>query len=221
VRLAEDCEVDREVIDDGCSTLQADVDCTWRDETVDGVQTYRDYYATGLSPLPSSREVSRGACRKRLTRDWWTRDKTYACEGSPRRFDASFSSERYAVISSTFDKDTGAFEDLRTAPDGTQSRHAMTTPLPPPDDASCQRMCKTRKPRPGQSMGETGSTGHLNPSPPAWDYTYRDCTEDDVCPVGAGEDVVSACNCNGNFAEAVSMMQTIRMAAQDLQCTAP
>jgi len=221
LRLAEDCEFDRETIDDSCSTLQANVHCTWRDENVDGVQTYRDHYSTGLSPLPSSREITRGACRQRYTRDWWTRSKTYTCEGAPRQFDTSFSTERYSVISSTFNKDTGAFEDQRTAPDGTRTRHSMTAPLPPPDDTSCQRMCKTRKPRAGQSMGEMGSTGQLNPSTPAWDYTYRDCSETDVCPAGAGEEIVAACNCSSNFGEAVTMMQTIRMTAQDMQCNPP
>lgn len=221
LRFNEDCELDREYIDDGCSTLQANVHCTWRDETVDSVQTYRDHYSTGLSPLPSSREITRGACRQRITRDWWTRSKTYTCEGAPRPFDTSFSTERYSVISSTFNKDTGAFEDQRTAADGSRSRHSMTAPLPPPDDSSCQRMCKTRKPRAGRSMGERGSTGQLNPSTPAWDYTYRDCTETDVCPIGTGEEIVSACNCGSNFLEAVTMMQTIRMTAQDMQCNPP
>ena len=221
LRFFDDCEIDREVVDDACSSLQANVNCTWRDENVDGVQTYRDYYATGLSPLPSSREVTRGACRQRFTRDWWTRAKTYACEGAPRQVDASFASERYSVISSTFNPNTGAFEDQRTAADGTKTRYSMNTPLPPPDDTSCQRMCKTRKPRPGQAMGEIGSTGQLNPSTPAWDYTYRDCSEGDVCPAEPGEEIVSACNCSSSFLEAVTMMQTIRMTAQDLQCSPP
>ena len=221
LRFHEDCEFEREFVDDGCSALQANVACTWRDETVDSVQTYRDYYATGLSPLPSSREVTRGSCRQRFTRDWWTRNKTYACDGAPRQFDTRFSTERYAVISSTFNKDTGAFEDQRTEPDGMQTRHSMTAPLPPSDETSCQRMCKTRKPRPGQAMGQMGSTGQLNPSSPAWDYTYRDCMAADVCPLDPGEDVVSACNCDSNFMEAVTLMQTIRMTAQDMQCNPP
>ena len=221
LRFHEDCELDREVVDDACSSLEANVACTWRDEHVDAVPTYRDYYATGLWPLPSSREITRGACRTRFTRAWWNRSKTYACEGASRQFDARFSSERYAVVSSTFDPDTGAFEDQRTASDGTKTRHELSTTLPARDDASCQRMCKTRKPRPGQAMGERGSTGQLNPSSPAWDYTYRDCGQTDACPADAGEEVVSACNCDSNFAEAVTMMQTIRMTAQDLQCTPP
>ncbi|HKY19656.1 MAG TPA: hypothetical protein VJM31_00435 [Vicinamibacterales bacterium] len=221
LRFHDDCELARESVDDGCSALEANVQCNRRDEQVDGVQTYRDYYSTGLWPLPSSHEVTHGSCHQRFTRDWWLRTKTYACEGAARQFDARFSTERHAVISSSFNKDTGAFEDLRTGADGTPTRPSMTTPLPPSDDASCQRMCKTRKPRPGQAMGEVGSTGQLNPSTPAWDYTYRDCTVGDICPVGAGEDIVAACNCDSTFAEAVSMMQTIRMTAQDTQCRAP
>lgn len=221
LQFAQDCELDRESIDDACGALESNVQCTRRDESIDGVPVYRDYYATGLAPLPSSRELTRGSCRVSLTRDYWEKQRTYVCEGGSRPFDASASRERYEVVSSTFDPATGHFEDLRTQADGVQSRHALSTALPPPQDASCQRMCKTRKPRPGQAMGAAGSTGTLNPAAPAWDITYRDCSEADVCPLGPDEEIVSACNCDSSFLEAVSVMQTIRMSAQDTQCVAP
>ena len=221
VQFAEDCELEQESIDDACGALETNVQCTRRDESSDGVPVYRDYYATGLSPLPSSREFTRGSCRLALTRDYWGKRRTYVCEGSSRQFDASFSSERYQVVSSTFDPNTGRFDDVRTQPDGSQSHFSLTTSLPPAQDASCQRMCKTRKPRPGLAMGDGGSTGQLNPAAPAWDITYRDCSEADVCPLGVGEELVSACDCTSNFMQAVSIMQTIRMTAQDMQCNAP
>lgn len=221
VLLNEECDFDRETINDGCTALDANMSCAWRDESVDTVQTRRDYFSTGLSPLPSSRTLSRGSCSRSYTRDFWEKQRVYTCEGAARQFDGQAAADRYSVVSSSFDTTTGQFQDMRTDSTGAKTYYTMSTPLPPPDTVTCQRMCKTRKPRAGQSMGESGSTGKLNPSAPAWDYTYRDCDAADVCTLGPGEELASACDCQSNFAAAVTMMQSIRMTQQDMQCTAP
>lgn len=219
--LAENCEFDQEYVDNACAALDANMACSWRDETVDTAATRQNYYSTGLSQLPSSRTFSRGSCSLSFTRDYWEKQRVYTCEGAQRQFDGKAAADRYSVVSSSFDSTTGQFQDMRTDGSGAKTYYSMSTPLPPPEATGCQRMCKTRKPRAGQSMGESGSTGKLNPSAPAWDYTYRECDASDVCPLEAGEEVAAACDCQSNFAAAVSMMQSIRMTQQDMQCTAP
>jgi hypothetical protein len=58
----------------------------------------------------------------------------------------------------------------------------------------------------------------LNDTGVAWNYNYKNCSAG-ACPLAAGEEMVSACNCQSNFAQAAAMMQTIRMVKQDQVCS--
>lgn len=220
-RFGADCRVASESVNNGCATLEQNMACTLRDENVDSVFTYRSYSSTGVSPLPSEREFFAPGCSYKLTRDWWVKKREYSCEGEGDEFDVSYAEDRYQVISSSYDADTGAFTDRRVAEDGTVSSHAMTTPLVPKAPTECQPMCKTRKPRPGPHLREDGtSSSELNVTGPAWDYTFYECEQSNICPAGAGEEVIKTCNCNDSFMEAVTVMQSIRMMTQDAQCVA-
>ena len=66
---------------------------------------------------------------------------------------------------------------------------------------------------PGAERPAPGAT----PSPPLADLVVIRAS---VCPLGPGEEIVSACGCLDDFPEAVVMMQTVRLAGADLACTA-
>lgn len=47
-----------EDVEDHCEEVASDPSCSLKDESVDGVQTYRNFVPTGLSPSPSCRNVT-------------------------------------------------------------------------------------------------------------------------------------------------------------------
>lgn len=215
------CEVASESIDNMCSTREDNADCRLKEEWVDGVQTVANYYSTGLYPLPSSRPLGDGGSCNAGTaeRPFWQKKRTYVCKTGDQPYDGEDAKKRYQSIHSSFDPDTGTYTDQQKK-NGSWSSSAASITLPPKDEVpGCRMMCKTRKPRPGTAMVEGGATSRLNNTGPAWDYTYRECSEASVCPAAGDEEIVSPCDCSSNFNEAATMMQNIRMVGQDLICT--
>jgi hypothetical protein len=49
-------------------------------------------------------------------------------------------------------------------------------------------------------------------------YYYRTC-EKGVCPVQAGEEMDIPCRCMNDFGAASTLLQTLRLAGQDMICT--
>ncbi|MGC4251394.1 MAG: hypothetical protein QM605_08000 [Sphingobium sp.] len=68
-----------ERIVDLCAGYAGDANCQLHDETVDGVETLRNGVATGLTPLPQTRQFESGACKLNLTRPWFERQRRYRC----------------------------------------------------------------------------------------------------------------------------------------------
>lgn len=219
VTLKQRCRIQSETINNGCATLEARSDCSLRNARTDGVETRKNYSSTGLAPLPSSRTLSGPGCSMTVIRDWWQEQRDYTCETAEGR-DLSYADRRQQSVRDSFDPETGQFTDNRMGADGSWGTHGMTAALPPPDGDGCIRMCRTRQNRPGPAMGAEGSVSNQNPGGPANDFTYRECDASNVCPLEAGETMVAACDCRSNFMEAVMMMQTIRMTAQDFVCVA-
>lgn len=217
--LTQDCAIQSETINNGCATLESRGDCSLRNATRDGVTTHENFSATGLTPLPSTRTLSGPGCSFTLTREWWQEQRDYTCS-SGSAHDLSYANQRHQSVRNSFNTETGAFTDSRMGEGGAWSQHGMTATLPPPDPAGCIRMCRTRKTAAGPAMGSQGSVSNQNNTGPANDFTYRECSAADVCPLEAGETMVAPCDCSSNFMEAVTMMQTIRMTAQDFVCEA-
>lgn len=214
------CDIGREYIDDNCATPENNASCVLRQETVDGVATWDNYYGTGLAPLPSSRSFSESGCTETVTRDWWRSDRIYSCDGEESEFDGQAAADRYETIHGSFDAQTGDFNDRRRSGEGGYQTFGESMTLPPDDPTGCTKTCKTRRPRAGQAMGDggalSGSDGE-NATGVAYDYTYYEC-EDTTCPAEPGETIVESCNCSSSFFEAFSYMQTIRQAQQDFIC---
>ncbi len=98
-------------------------------------------------------------------------------------------------------------------------------PFALPDRGSvpaCEPVCKTRAPARNTAATLDGVVGTKQNAPVGWDTFYHACTAaggGDVCPVGPGEEIVSACGCLDDFPEAVVMMQTVRLGGADMVCT--
>lgn len=65
-----------------------------------------------------------------------------------------------------------------------------------------------------------GVVGAKQNTPTGYDTFYHSCGSENVCPLGAGEELVSACGCLDDFPEAAVMMQSLRLGGADLVCTA-
>ncbi|WP_367305118.1 hypothetical protein [Sphingomonas tagetis] len=108
----------------------------------------------------------------------------------------------------------------RTAAGGTAE---TTRPFSLPDRGSvpaCEPICKTRAPKINTQTALQGVIGTQQNDPASFDTFYHSCGTANVCPLGPGEELVSACGCLDDFPEAVVMMQTVRLAGADLTCTA-
>jgi hypothetical protein len=111
--------------------------------------------------------------------------------------------------------------DRTKSADGTIT--TSTRPFALPDRGTvpaCEPICKTRAPRASSDVAVDGVVGARQNDPAGWDIFYHSCATDSVCPLGEGEELISACGCLDDFPEAVVMMQTVRLSGADLVCTA-
>lgn len=208
------CALLPDTIADGCTALESNDQCMILGETVDSVVTVRDRQATYLSPLPSMRRIEGSRCGFDVTRDWWKKDRTYACtEDQPRDIDLS----RIAYIESN--STSTEFADRRTSPEGVVSY--STGDLGISDFApvsECQQVCKTRIPSVRDQISITGPVSEPRNLPEVYDYFYRACSAG-TCPASDGEEVVTACQCMDNFAEATAIMLAMKNAGSDVICS--
>jgi hypothetical protein len=220
-RVREGCAIDREDVVDGCVAAASNDLCRLKNEWVDDVQTVREFRPTGLGPLPSSRSVGLACTLELGPREWWRTRREYECRQTANPVDGSTAVERYRSIHSTIDVSSGNFTDRRMTGDNTFTLEAANVSVPAETFANaCTPMCRTRKLRPGANIGESGPTTTLNATGVAYDFTYKECDEAGACPLEPGEEQANACDCQSNFAHAASLMQAIRMVAEDTTCSA-
>lgn len=117
---------------------------------------------------------------------------------------------------------SGAYTDEREI-DGARVRSDETILMPTAPYAPRPRtmVCKTVRPRPGIEIADGQAVNNLNTTGPANDFSFKECDDSGVCPLEPGETLVSGCAVNSNFAQAATMMQTVRLIGQDTQCVAP
>lgn len=220
-RVNESCEVAAEEIVDGCVAAEGNSRCRLRNEWVDGVQTVSEYRTTGLGPLPSSRVVGTSCTINTGNRAWWRTEREYDCRSEEPTTDLSAMAERYEAIHDSISLTDGTFTDRITNADGSIQTLASAIPvLTERGSNACVPTCRTRKPRPGANVTTSGPNTAQNVTGVAYDFSFREC-ESATCPVEPGEEVVGACDCRNNFGQAVAMMQTIRMVAEDTSCEVP
>jgi hypothetical protein len=217
VRVDTACEVSERLID-LCSGYAADPKCHLGDEQIDGVQTFRNGVATGLKPLPQTRLFGSATCTFQFTRPFYLRDRSYKCvTDSGATPEPDLNRGAYIIDHST---ETLIADRVRHE-DG--SITISTRPFAMPDRgtvAPCESVCKTRAPKLNAAAAPAGVMASQQNDPAGWDIFYHACDADNVCPLGAGEEIVSGCGCLDDFPEAVVMMQTVRLAGADMVCTA-
>lgn len=195
-----------------------DPKCYLEDEGVDGVQTFRSGVATGLKPLPQTRLFGTGACTLQLTRDFFDRTRSYLCETDnsalPR---PDLSRGAYIIDHST----ETLLVDRTTTSVGAVQTSTRAFSLPTRGSVpTCEPICKTRARVQNTAVAPAGVVGSSQDDPAGWDTFYHACDAQNTCPMGPGEELVSACGCLDDFPEAVVMMQTVRLGGADLVCTA-
>ncbi len=89
-----------------------------------------------------------------------------------------------------------------------------------PTVGPCINMCKTRKAKTTPDMSISGQVDkNNNAGVVKYDNFYYECDTGNTCPSGPGEEIVKACQCLNEFAEASAIMQVMRQAGQDMICT--
>ena len=205
-----------ESIADTCGTYADDDRCGIDGETVDGVPTFRNGGRTGLTPLAQPRTLYGARCTKSFSKPWFVRDRTYACEVDAldaRTFDFNRASHIYS--GSTFDQ----FADRQVGEGGSivglTGSYTIDTEF---GIGECEQICKTRTTEPDTEVSSTGVVGDLLKNPEAGSFNYHQCAAG-VCPAGPGETIVGECGCLNEFPQALTLMQSFRLAGQDLICS--
>jgi len=206
---------------DLCAGYAADANCQLHDETVDGVQTFRNGVGTGLTPLPQTRLFESGACSLSLVRAWFDRDRRYRCTIDTGVLpQPDLSRGAYIIDHST---ETLLADRIKTG-DGGYATSSRAFALPDRGSvAACEPICKTRAPKANTGVAPDGVVGSRQNIPSGWDTFYHACKTTSAgaasCPIGDGEELVSDCGCLDDFPEAIVMMQTVRLGGADMICT--
>jgi len=208
-----------EGVDDQCSTLENDSTCRLQSETVDGVQTFSNFNSTGLTPLPNCRDYTGQVGTNTICRDWWQKKRTYLCGSQAYDFSAIGTRFGTVVTSATDNTSSLDFQDkVLTAGGWTDTSGSIA--LPARDSSStCEQACKTRLPKKDTQVTVTGDVTKMRNPATSYDFFYRVCDQNSHCPAGTGEEVVKDCQCLNEFAEAATIIQTLRVAGKDTICT--
>ncbi|RMB05049.1 hypothetical protein [Eilatimonas milleporae] len=215
VRYEPSCALE-ETIDDTCAPHAESDQCRLVDEIVDSVPTFRNGGRTGLTPLAGSRTLHGAKCSRSFTRPWFDRARTYECEtDGPGRRAFDFSRPAHILGNSTVD------DYADRLPAGGDQFRSLTGPYSARFDMGipdCEQICKTSFQTEDTDVSNTGVVNTLLNEARTIQYQYHQCAAG-VCPVGPGEEIVEDCGCLSDFNDALLLMQTFRLAGQDLICT--
>lgn len=216
IQLDTSCEVSERLVD-LCAGYAQDAACRLDSETVDGVTTFFNGVNTGLKPLAQTRLFGSGNCTFQYSRDFFERDRRYKCLIDSGVMSApDLSRSAYIIDHST----ETLLADRTLSANGTISTSTRAFSLPDRGTVpACEPICKTRAPKANSDVAMSGVVGAAQNDPEGWNNFYHSCTADNVCPLGEGEELVTACGCLDDFPEAAVMMQTVRLAGSDLACT--
>ncbi len=223
IRVKDACEV---IFSDNntCQQVENRSDCKLWNEKVNGTYTVRSGVKTGLQPLKSCQLI----CNQYVCPEYWSIERTYKCD-SQGSFDLSDAGHKVSTVvpSVNFDKQKGEliYTDTLKQQGSWQEypdRKIKLTPMP--EGSDCEYTCKVRVNRENTQVSFSGviSSMHTNIQ---GDYVYlnRKCERNDsgtfICPTLQGEEIVADCRCQDDFPAASTIMQTIRLAGQDLICS--
>ena len=213
-----------ESIDDQCLALEQNSNCKAEEEKVDNVYTIKNYTPTGLIPLATCKDFL-GYYDHNICRDWWEKERTYLCQNAAK-FDLTDAMQRVRSIDKTTKETNGVatYTDYRQD-DKTQSwvtegnTFDLGVAKNQPYD-TCSKVCKTRKPKQDSQASQSGVTSQYRKDINTYEFYYRQCyPSTTTCPAGAGEEIIKDCQCINEFAEAFTLLETIKEAGKDSICS--
>lgn len=217
VEVQDYCEK-QESISDTCSTFEQDPTCVLKDEIIDGVYTVKNGIRTGLRPLPQCRVF----CGQQYCPDYWRIERIYTC--TSQGVDLSKAKQRLATIvpSTQYNESQGqiTFNDIRYENNQWKSypNQIFWVGTETKPDA-CEQACRVRVATKDTQVGIAGNVNARQAGQAGqYVYYYRTC-EKGVCPVQAGEEMDIPCRCMNDFGAASTLLQTLRLAGQDMICT--
>lgn len=175
-------------------------------------------------PFPEA-TCSGGYCARTCSldgcKDWWRKDRTYACTGGA--YDFSDVKKRVKTVrdSTTDNTSSMTYTDYRKDTSGNYVYENEAIDISGIDRRSfsrCEMACKTRKMREDNATTVVDKKSDFQKTMASHDFFYRTCRTGS-CPVGAGEEIIKDCQCIDEFAEAALIMQLLRSAAQDTICS--
>lgn len=217
IRVNSSCKMKPDRIIDTCEIYRTNNKCTLLSEEVDGVGTIKNGHPTGLYPMPS---YVGSFCGKEQERDWMQKSRTYRCESDYQtNFEAGLDRMEYVKSNSTLDRWHDRTQDPITGEIRTSS--GPLTHFKGLGAAECTPMCKTRRPRPMNDMTISGVTGELHKDPVTYDIFYHQCTgaNSNICPADINDEIIDQCQCLNEFSTVTAVMQSLRLAGQDMICT--
>ena len=217
IRFRTQCAVNRSIVDT-CAGFATNPQCNLHQEIVDGVQTYQNGAATGLTPLPSTRSLGSGSCVIDVTEPWGRRDRTYRCTATGTGSDLpvpDLDRVTYIYENST----SSTWQDQYTDASGmvVNASGALNPPEPVVVD-ECEMVCKTTRSYQNSHVTTSGTAGDHQVDRNDLEFAFHACSAG-VCPAGPGETVVTPCGCVDTLQDALVMMQAVRLGARDLICT--
>jgi hypothetical protein len=210
-----------ESINDQCTALENDPNCSLHGETVDTVQTVASGTVTGLTPLPSCNTYTGQVGTVQICRPWWNEHLSYLCT-TQQAWDFSNMEERFGtVVGSVTRSGTSLnYSDATLATSGTWTASSGSGTLPTvPASPACELACQTQS-TPGSTQATvSGNVSELRTSPStATDYSYKICVNN-ACPLNPGEIIIQDCSCLNAFDQAFNAIQSVRLAGKDITCT--
>ncbi len=210
-----------ETVNNQCTTYESDSRCRLRQEKVDGVFTMNNYSPTSLTPFSTCKTFT-GVEAHSVCKDWWRKDRSYFCKRD-ESFNFDDAKRRVDTIAGSAQNNSGTltYTDTRKNADGSWVTDQSSIDLGSMGTGSygtCDQACKTRKPRANTQAGMSGTTTQYQKNSVSYDFYYRKCNEG-VCAAGAGEEIIKACQCMSEFAEAASLMSAMDGASKDLICS--
>jgi hypothetical protein len=156
------------------------------------------------------------SCEIQVCKDWWRKNRTYLCV--TQAYDFSEIQKRAGTITQSATKDNanlyykdytgGNYSDYNLNISGS---YTSTT-------EACAKACKTKRPVRNTESTLTSNRTQYITNPITYNFYYKECVND-ICPVDSDETIVKNCQCINDFAEASTIMQTLRMGGADFICS--
>jgi hypothetical protein len=210
------CCVPYSVANDSCSNYELDPTCVLVDEKVDGVYTIRNQIKTGLTPIQRCENV----CGDYVCPDFWRKERTYRCQ-SPD-WDLSDAKQRLATVvpTSEYDGSKITFTDVRKENNSWNTYPNQIFYVQQGQQSEdCEKACKVKVVVNNTQVGLGAPVSQQNLTSGDYGVRYYRTCYNDQCPLKDGEVMEAPCQCVQNFPGAVTAMQAIRMAGQDIICS--